>query len=444
MARQATRPGLALFAAVLLAVASAPAVSTPARCTIVPSSGLPDTVHTYLVGTATTDTVSAGPGTVEPVGSPGHVGTGEARPIYGQVIQVDRLGGGDSAAVASALGERGDRSAVVVPWDYDPACRPTFWSGSARWVPVGRPGFYQSLRLRPREEWAGGVPTFDALLAAFEPYPLSDHFQRGRRGAEARPTAPTLSATEYFDFYRSLPRRAVVENQPDSAAAVIAALERTRPEAGEIPLTRTLLRHTRAAIRSAVTRRHLDRIESPVAGTWRLAFSLDDGGERTFHARSRPRPTSPWSIRPRGDRPEPGLPPAPPEGYYLLVSGAPSPEALPADCEGDRRLEAEGYIAVWDPHRLEGERRDTLLGQVDLRLLGRQFPADSALAAFVRDHFEHYYTRRPDDRPLDPEGRFTRRPDGSVGLEQTTVLPDGRSLVIRGERVSARTIDCSR
>lgn len=255
-------------------------------------------------------------------------------------------------------------------------------------------------------------------------------------------TDRTLTAAEYYDLYRSLPRRAVIHGQPDSAAAVLATWERTHAELLGVPPTPAIHGMVRGTIRGAYTRRHLSGIDPPIAGTWRFTFALDGAEERTFYGRTRARPTSTWSIRPRNERTPPTIPPPPPEGYHLLVSAASSLEALPADCRPDRRIPPGAYMMLLDPPLPDGESRDAWVGHLELSLLSRQFPADSAIATFARGHFEHAYMERPDDAPFEPHGRFSRTPAGSIRLDQTTVLPDARTLVIRAERVSTRTIDC--
>src|SRR5687767_985019 len=100
------------------------------------------TSQTYFVGVALRDTVVAGLGDVKPTAHEGHCGRGEKRAVYGQLVRIDTLGGAHADLVRQTLTRRRSRDVVVVPWDYDPGCEPTYWSGSARWVKPGRAGFY--------------------------------------------------------------------------------------------------------------------------------------------------------------------------------------------------------------------------------------------------------------------------------------------------------------
>lgn len=439
-----------LASSLLMAAGSGPVVESSELCTIVVHPG-PDTSTTYALGWPLADTVRVGVGPVEPVKRPGHWGKGEARSVYGQVVRIQRLGGADSVRLARAFAERGDSSVLAVPWDYDAACRTTFWSRSARWAPAGEPGAFRSLRLRSEGEWVDGIPTFDVFRASANPYPGAPGYQ----GAYQREDAPdrTLTAREYYDLYSTLPRASSARSDPESAEAAMAAWEGAHGQLVEVAPGPRLARNVRSSIRSSYRRQVMNAIDSPVAGTWRFSFSLAEGGalagERTLYARTRARPNTPWSSESRAASRErrtgPGLRPPPPMGYHLLLSGATSPDALPEDCRGDRRHGAEAYLMVEDPQ--DGadreQPRDRWIGQAETALLSRSFPEDSALADFNRDFFQERYMDRPDDAPLEVDGEFRRGADGVIRFQQVTVLRDGRTLTIEGERVSSRTIHCS-
>jgi hypothetical protein len=93
-----------------------------------------------------------------------------AGPIYGQLFNVARFAGADSARLANAFRMRGDTRVIIVPWDLDPGCQPVRWTGGFSWVPNGSVGTFTVL-LRPDSLWSDGMPVFDAFEAAFEPYP---------------------------------------------------------------------------------------------------------------------------------------------------------------------------------------------------------------------------------------------------------------------------------
>lgn len=189
-----------------------------ALCSLIPLPTGRDAALTYILGTAAPDTVRAGAGSVRASGGPGHWSSGRARAIFGQVVQAERFGGADSTQIADAFAARGNREAVIVPWDYDPACQPTPWGRTARWSPVGRVGTY-TVRPRPVEEWVEGRPTFDAFGADLEPYPHGLFFQGGYRGTDRLRTETSLTSEEFFELYRALPtfeearrNRAVIED----------------------------------------------------------------------------------------------------------------------------------------------------------------------------------------------------------------------------------------
>jgi hypothetical protein len=153
--------------------------------------------------------------------------------VYGQVIGVERLAGAARETVERAFQRLGRREIVVVPWGYDAGCDPVPWGGSARWVTTDAPGFY-TLRLRPRSEWAGERPTFDAFAADLEPYPHGRFFARGYRGTAAVRTGPSLTPEEYFSLYAALPDHETLRDPVRARASAIEALdawEQAYPEA---------------------------------------------------------------------------------------------------------------------------------------------------------------------------------------------------------------------
>jgi hypothetical protein len=119
--------------------------------------------------------------------------------ISGQVVIVERVLGRDSADVRRLLGRV--RKAVLVPWDHDTGCEPIPWTSAARWIAPSTVGFVAA-RLRPRDKWAGGLPTFDVRDAWREPYTA----ERARLalGSLGRERA-VMSPDEYGSFYQALP-----------------------------------------------------------------------------------------------------------------------------------------------------------------------------------------------------------------------------------------------
>lgn len=187
---------------------------------------------TYLLGTAKPDTVHSGAGSVAVSSGPGHWSRGTRGPVYGQVVQVQRFGGADSASIARAFHVLGSRDVVLVPWDYDAACRPTRWGRSAVWSPVGREGAY-TVTPRAEEGWVEGRPTFDVYAADLEPYPHGLFFQRGYRGTDRLRTEPSLTAEEYYELHRAIPTAEQARRDPVAAERVLSQWEQEHSGARE-------------------------------------------------------------------------------------------------------------------------------------------------------------------------------------------------------------------
>ena len=174
------------------------------RCSLIdgPYARVPEL--TYLLGVALPDTIHAGRGATRPSSHGGHWGRGARRKVYGQLIRVDTLAGAGAHSVQQALGVLGSRTVVIVPWDYDPGCQPTYWSRSARWVEPGAPGFYK-LQLRIEDQWVNDIPTFDAFMADREPYPLGPYYRAPYGPGDALDGRRALNAQEMFSFYLAMP-----------------------------------------------------------------------------------------------------------------------------------------------------------------------------------------------------------------------------------------------
>ena len=144
--------------------------------------------------------------------------------IRGQVVIVVRVLSSDSAAVRQALGAA--KRAVLVPWAHDSGCEPIPWTSKPTWIKPGTGGFVAA-RLRPREKWAGALPTFDVQDAWREPY----------RTARARPLAgvvvekrAVMTPDEYGSFYQALPTFADWQRDQRRSLDAIFAWERAHPD----------------------------------------------------------------------------------------------------------------------------------------------------------------------------------------------------------------------
>lgn len=196
-------------------------VSESRRCTMSILPNVRDSLATYIVGTATEDTVLAGPGLV---GRALHMGPRPGQRVYGQVVRADTLNGVGAGFVRRAFAERRSRAAVIVPWAYDSGCAIDFWRHSARWVTPDSSGLF-SVRRRAESLWVDGIPTFDALYASVRSYV---HGPFGAGPGQLSGMAGTMSESdraltpaEVFGIYIRLPTRI---DPPDTAT--IARLRR--------------------------------------------------------------------------------------------------------------------------------------------------------------------------------------------------------------------------
>jgi hypothetical protein len=152
----------------------------------------------YFLGRATGDTV---PVTLpETPGDESHQHLSPARP-HGQVVEVGEVRGALADSLERVFARRGARRAVLVPWGTRADCRRTYWYGSARFATPGPEGMYDP-KLRPAEQWADGIPTFDVFHPWLVPYPQGEGLERGSGG---EPRERWLTARQYFDFHRTLP-----------------------------------------------------------------------------------------------------------------------------------------------------------------------------------------------------------------------------------------------
>jgi hypothetical protein len=192
-----------------------------ARCSVAPFFTAFRGPNTLILGLTRADTVPAGVGAVEPTAHGGHWGSGRPREVYGQLVRVLQADGPE----AGVLGQ--DSLLVIVPWDYDPACKPTYWSRSAAWIAPDLEGSY-SLRLRPRELW-GDYPIADAFMADLHPYPHAPFFAAGYRGTRALQERPSLTAREYFSLQVAMPTPEEIRANSGSAFERLLAWEAANP-----------------------------------------------------------------------------------------------------------------------------------------------------------------------------------------------------------------------
>ncbi len=146
----------------------------------------------------------------------------------GQKVQLLRVNG--------AASELDAREAIVVPWAYGPDCRPIAWSARLAWIPPGTRGAMTG-RLRPRDGWLDGVPTFDVEMAWREPLWILDdpRWPHGGSGSER------LTPEEFLGLYAALPEAEQLERYPDKTAARVRDWEHRHQQLADRAPARTIL-----------------------------------------------------------------------------------------------------------------------------------------------------------------------------------------------------------
>ena len=413
-------------------------LGTGSRCSIAPTPSVRARSTTVLLASATADTVLAGPGEVSASARGGHSGTGAPGPVYGQVVEVRRFGGADSARLARAFGEMQNARALVVPWDYDPACAPARWTRSFAWVETGVPGAF-GVRLRADSLWVDGWPVFDVFMAVLEPYPAA--FRSGRRALDGSDEMPWLTPEQYLDLLLTTPPYEDWKERPDSSWAVVQSWLSANPDLARRYPAAVIAEQIAGSVAGLKARRVLVSIKPPITGTYEMALFLNDGPGRTFYIRTRAHPSSEWrhynapwvELGPLDQ-------PARPTAYNMIASAAGSLDALPADCVDARDIRSEGYVYVIDPPAA-GNFHTAWRGWLEVRLVTVPFRNDPALERFRLKAFEERSARWRPGTALEAPARFWY--DGGVlRVEQTIRLQDGRTLTVRGERVSDAVIAC--
>jgi hypothetical protein len=205
---------------------------------------------TIMLATGRADTIAAGAGEVRMErASPNP----SAPAAYGQVFDVVRFAGADSAKLARAFERLSDKRVILVPWDYEDMCKPIPWTRGAAWVDVGSPGTFAALHLRPEAYWVNGTPVFDVFYAYEAPYPSGILFRANRSLERNMRTDPELTAAEYFDLLQAMPTYQDAKVQPDSATAMVRRWQSSNPRLAALfpanSLARALLWDTGVRVR---------------------------------------------------------------------------------------------------------------------------------------------------------------------------------------------------
>lgn len=160
---------------------------------------------------------------------------GQRPVIAGQVVVIEHVIDDDNDAVRRALA--GQTRAVLVPWDHDTGCEPIPWTLDPMWIKPSTVGFVAA-RLRPRDRWAGGYPTFDVRDAWREPY--TEERARLLAGI-AVSEQPVMTPGEYGSFYAAFPELEAWQRNAKSAVRPLRDWQRAHPALAAKDPARTLL-----------------------------------------------------------------------------------------------------------------------------------------------------------------------------------------------------------
>jgi len=388
-------------------------VDLAGACSLERFPDIRDPEATVLLATATTDTVRAGAGgrtyypddarIHDPVDAP-------ERPIHGQVVSLERIGGRHADAVRG-MADRFGGEVVVVPWGYRADCRTTAWSASARWIEPGARGMY-IVRLRDPEDWVDGRPTFDTG-GWHEPYPHAG----GLRLSDV-PADSVLTPDQFFSLYATLPTREALERDPEAAAEPLLAWMAANPELASRVPARNILESARSTVEFA----RVARIVPPMRGTYRVVVTPESGRSRELFIRTAARASGPARDI---------------SGYTLHIHAAYLPGEIAEGHEEARQHPCDhGSIRVAEHPETSETGPTRWAAAIDWSMIARCFPESAEIARAVKVHADRI--RSGEGEPV--RGVFHRHPDGEMVLEQS-LRADGRVILrIEGRRISEETL----
>lgn len=395
--------------------------ATWTTCSVSPFLEPPPPGTTFLLGTALADTAEAG----EAPPRFAIAGDGKARPIYGQVVRIERLAG----AGAEEVGPETD-TAVLVPWGYDRGCAPDRWWYSARWAEPGLQGLY-TVRLRERTRWAGGLPTFDAEGAFFQPYPYAEgllfsfRLHEGKRGYH-----PTngLSPLQLFNLLSELPETLDVKARDE---ALFAWASKHRDLVTRFPAS-TLLTSARRRLETE----RLKTLEPEIAGTYRLVVAFRGQPRRTLHVRTLEHPSWPFWEAEVDQLRETVAAGEPTDGYAMTIFGASDEAALPGTLnEAKRSACYVGAMLVRHRPLQLADRSMVWRATMDARRLSACLLPPRDIQSFHEQAGQLYRSFA-----TLPWGVFRVDRKGDVRFAQYVGTGDSTLLEVRGERISRVTV----
>jgi hypothetical protein len=411
-----------------LALCAGPAFA----CSLRGAWGGRDTTTLSLIASFRADTVFAGPGAMRPENALGHFGRGNRASIFGQLATIVEV----PSRTARAL-PAGARTVVFVPWDYASECSPVPWNRSAAWITPGTEGLI-SARLRAREHWVEGMPTFDVTFPQRQPYnPASSAL--GGSDSIAR---TALGPRQLMHLLDSLPpRTAVIDTLAERQVIVRLAGDSTLNDRYPIP---ALIGDARYALGQARIR----TIRAPFTGTLRFDISVNRGPWRTMWARTGSaamggyasdaarRVQAPKQLAQAPDL----LAPVWYEAHSHYLRFAAALDSLPIRCGEQRASVSQGYVYVpvhrADAHLSRGRWMMHAEGKVFSTVLtpSEQAGADSAFRAWLGSTAQWKPT-------YDIRVKRSRR-GGPARFSGVTTLAGVGQLRVRGVQVDTNAVQC--
>lgn len=398
------------MAALLAAAAFAARAPSPEACQTGRLLGV--RAPLFAVATALEDTVLAGPGPIRyPAGD-----TTALQSIHGQRFRLDALGGDVPAWLDGEVTE-----AVLVPYGWE--CRETWRWRESRWAQPGLQVFVD-LNLRPREMWAGGLPTFDVEVV-HDVYPES--YTRYVDTADN-----LLTPTQVFALTRVLPTYDQVEAAPDSAYGPLLAWARANPGlAARFPAS-----HALAEANDWLQPCHPAYNPHPVAGTYRATLVVEGRDTLTTYLQTSASgyPMCPPPLPPLR---EAVLRPRLADTARLYVFGAPDTATIlvinNAHFRGGGRCGAGTFDVANRPVPGGPPSWDA---QFNDAMLPSCFPDRPE----VRRATEAIYAAYVAGARANGPGRFRETAEGGMTFEQTWRANGRVVLRMNATRVSARTL----
>jgi hypothetical protein len=367
----------------------------------------------FMLATARTDTVRAGPGTI------GYEvrDTAALASIHGQRFRLDRLGGDVPAELAALEGSE----AVLVP--YGSHCGDAWRWREARWAAPGAQVFVD-VTPRPREQWVDGRPTFDVDM-------VHDRYPEGYRMYRDS-AAELMTPGQLFDLTRLLPTFQEMETAPMPAYRAFLAWARANPGlASRYPAT-AFMEVAQEALQPCVPAYD----PHPAAGTYRAAVIVEETDTLTVFLRTDAKGYPGCApAPPRLDLTE--VRPWPADTARLYVHGGADEAAIPADNrEANQGRCGVGLFDVVNRPRTGADGRRTWEADYNYLVLPGCFPDHPQVRRATEAAFQGYAAGARDGEP----GRFAETPEGGMRFEQAWRV-DGRVVLrVVATRIGPRTL----